>query len=132
MKTICIAGRVTKDAELRRTQAGDAVLGFSVAVDDFNGKEKRGLFFDCSLWGSRGSTLEKYIVKGTQISVSGEFSTRESESGKTYLTIRANDVALQGGKKQESGQSQQAQSYATASGGSAALDDAIPFAMEWR
>lgn len=131
MKTICIAGRVTRDAELRRTQNGDAVLGFSVAVDDFNGKEKRGLFFDCSLWGQRATSLEPHITKGTPVTVSGDLSTREYD-GKTYLTIRANDVTLQGGKKQDSGQSQQAPSYAAASGGSASLDDEIPFAMEWR
>jgi len=49
MKTITIAGRLGKTAELRRTQGGDPVLSFTVAVDDRSAKEKSTLWFDCSL-----------------------------------------------------------------------------------
>ena len=98
MKNITIAGRITRDAENR--QAGsDNVTGFSVAVDDRQGKEKSTLFFDCSLWGKRGEALSQYLVKGTSVTVSGDLSKREHD-GKTYLTVRANDVTLQGGKQQ--------------------------------
>jgi len=98
MKNITIAGRITRDAENR--QAGsDNVTGFSVAVDDRQGKEKSTLFFDCSLWGKRGEALSQYLVKGASVTVSGDLSKREHD-GKTYLTIRANDVTLQGGKSQ--------------------------------
>jgi single-strand DNA-binding protein len=97
MKNIVLAGRLTKDAELRRTQGGDPVLGFSVAVDDRSGKEKRTLFFSCSMWGTRGSALEPHLKKATSVTVSGDFSTREHD-GKTYLEVRVNDVTLQGGK----------------------------------
>ncbi len=38
MKQITIAGRLGKDAELRRTQGGDPVLSFPVAVDDGYGE----------------------------------------------------------------------------------------------
>jgi single-strand DNA-binding protein len=40
METLIIAGTVGKDAVLRRTGNNDAVLGFSVAVDQ--GKDKNG------------------------------------------------------------------------------------------
>lgn len=99
MKNITIAGRLTRDAENR--QAGsDNVTGFSVAVDDRQGREKSTLFFDCSIWGKRGESLSQYLLKGTSVTVSGDLSKREHE-GKTYLTIRVSDVTLQGGKSQD-------------------------------
>jgi single-strand DNA-binding protein len=100
MKTITIAGRLGKTAELRRTQGGDPVLSFTVAVDDRSAKEKSTLWFDCSLWGKRGESLGQYLTKGTAVTVSGDLGTREYE-GKTYLTVRVNDVTMQGGGKAE-------------------------------
>jgi single-strand DNA-binding protein len=100
MKTITIAGRLGKTAELRRTQGGDPVLSFTVAVDDRSAKEKSTLWFDCSLWGKRGESLGQYLTKGTAVTVSGDLGTREYE-GKTYLTVRVNDVTMQGGGKSE-------------------------------
>ena len=97
MKSITIAGRLTKDATTREA-GSDKVTGFSVAVDDRSGGEKKALFFDCSLWGKRGESLAQYLTKGSSVTVSGDFGTREYE-GKTYFTLRVNDVTLQGGKQ---------------------------------
>lgn len=99
MKAITIAGRLTKDATTREA-GSDKVTGFSVAVDDRSGKEKTTLFFDCSLWGKRGESLAQYLTKGSSVTVSGDFGTREYE-GKTYFTVRVNDVTLQGGKSSD-------------------------------
>ena len=97
MKAITVAGGITKDAEVRSTQGGDKVTGFSVAVSDGFGDAKRTLYFDCTLWGNRGEKLAPYLTKGSKVCVSGELSTRE-HNGKTYLTIRAEQVSLMGGK----------------------------------
>jgi single-strand DNA-binding protein len=96
MKNLTIAGRLTKDATTRDA-GSDKVTGFSVAVDDRNGKEKTTLFFDCSIWGKRGESLAQYLTKGTSVTASGDLGTREYE-GKTYLTLRVDQVTLQGGK----------------------------------
>ncbi len=126
MKAITIAGRLTKDADLRTTTGGDQVCGFSVAVDDRSGREKTTMFFDCSLWGKRGEALGQHLTKGTSVTVSGDLGKREHD-GKTYLTVRVNDVTLQGGKPQgDAGQSR------TGGGGSSPqqtydLSDDIPF-----
>jgi single-strand DNA-binding protein len=96
MKTITIAGRLTRDA-VTRDAGSDKVTGFAVAVDDRSQKEKSTLFFDCSLWGKRGDALAQYLTKGSSVTVSGDLGTREYE-GKTYLTVRVSDVTLQGGK----------------------------------
>lgn len=96
MKAITIAGNVGKDGTLRTTQNGDKVLGFSVAVEERTGHDKRTLWFDCSLWGKRAEALAQYLTKGTRVAVSGDLSTREHD-GRTYLTVRANEVTLLGG-----------------------------------
>lgn len=101
MKNLTIAGRLTKDATTRES-VSDKVTGFSVAVDDRNGKEKTTLFFDCSIWGKRGESLAQYLTKGTSITASGDLGTREYE-GKTYLTLRVDQVTLQGGKPASGG-----------------------------
>ena len=97
MKAIVIAGNIGKDAVTRTTQGGDKITGWSVAVEDGFGQNKRTLWFDCSWFGSRGEKVAQYLTKGSKVTVSGDFSTREHE-GKTYLQVRVNDVTLQGGK----------------------------------
>ena len=121
MKAITIAGRLTKDADLRTTTGGDQVCGFSVAVDDRSGREKTTMFFDCSLWGKRGEALGQHLTKGTSVTVSGDLGKREHD-GKTYLTVRVNDVTLQGGKPQgDAGQPR------TSREPDPSFDDSIPF-----
>jgi single-strand DNA-binding protein len=130
MKTISIAGRVGKNAETRRTQNGDPVTSFSVAVDDGYGERKSTMWFDCSLWGNRGNSLAQHLTKGTSLSLSGELGKREHE-GKTYLTIRVNELTLQGGNERKAEQpAQKQEGYGQASGGNPSpreLDDEIPF-----
>lgn len=144
MKNICIAGNIGKDAVVRSTQGGDKVTGWSVAVEERQGQEKRTVWFDCTLWGKRGEALAQYLTKGTKVAVAGELSTREHE-GKTYLTIRADAVTLLGGgesRTQQSGsydQSPPKQNSGSGAGGRPSgggratdFDDEIPFAPEWR
>jgi len=97
MKAITIAGNIGRDATTRQTQGGDAVTGFSVAVEERTGRDKRTVWFDVSIWGRRGEALAPYLTKGSRVAVSGDLSTREHE-GKTYLTVRAEQVTLMGGK----------------------------------
>lgn len=132
MKSITIAGNIGKNAETRTTQGGDSVTGWTVAVEERQGQEKRTIWFDCSLWGKRGTSLAQYLTKGGKVAVSGELSTREHE-GRTYLTIRAEQVTLLGGKP-DADPARQAGGGSRPPAGGADLDDGsdIPFAMEWR
>jgi len=130
MKQITVAGNVTRDAETRTTQGGDKVTSWTVAVDDRSSKEKTTIFFDCSLWGKRGESLASYLTKGGKVVVSGDLGKREHD-GKTYLTIRADQVTLMGGKPESGGSTYSAPQ----SGGGRPMDDdgdSIPFAPEWR
>lgn len=123
MKNITIAGNIGKDAVTRTTQGGDKVTGWTVAVEERQGQDKRTIWFDCTLWGKRGESLEQYLTKGGKVSVSGEFSTREHE-GKTYLTIKADQVTLMGGGKPDDGGTY---GKPPASGRGDDLNDDLPF-----
>jgi len=126
MKQITIAGNIGKDAVVRRTNAGDAVAGFSVAVPDGFGDSKRTLWFDCSLWGKRGETLAQYLTKGSRVTVAGDLSTREHD-GKTYLTIRVAEVTPQGGGERRDDAPRDRPREDAGSGRRDDLDDEIPF-----
>lgn len=95
MKSITIAGGIGKDATTR-TAGDQKVTGFSVGVSEGFGQNKRTVWFDCSLWGTRGEKLAEHLTKGTRVCVSGDLSTREHD-GKTYLTVRVAEVTLMGG-----------------------------------
>lgn len=138
MKSITIAGNIGKDAVTRTTPNGDKVTSWSVAVEERNGQDKRSIWFDCTLWGKRGESLAQYLTKGGKVAVSGELSTRDHE-GKTYLTIRVEQVTLQGGKPDGERQERSQQSSGYGAGGSANSgrsnmddEDSIPFAPEFR
>ncbi len=126
MKTITIAGNIGKDAVTRSTQNGDKVTSWSVAVEERQGQDKRTIWFDVSLWGKRGENLAQYLTKGSKVAVSGDLSTREHE-GKTYLTVRADQVTLLGGKPQSDSQEYRDEDYNQKARQTADLDDEIPF-----
>jgi len=95
MKVCTIIGRVTKDSQIQENERG-GFLKFSVAVDDGYGENKGTIFFDVDY---HRTGIAQYVTKGKQVGVSGELKTREY-NGKTYLSIRANDVKLIGGGQQ--------------------------------
>lgn len=128
MQFITIAGNVGKDAELRQTQNGDAVLGFSVAVN--NGKDKPATWYDVSVWGKRAQSLSGMIRKGDKITVMGRPTARAHE-GKAYLGVMANEITLQGssggsGASQPPRDDGYGSAYAGEPGGGIP-DDEIPF-----
>lgn len=125
MKNITIAGNVTKDGEVRRTQTGSSVLGFSIAVNGYANGAKTTDYFDVSLWGKRGEQAEQFAKKGAKMCVSGEFSTREY-NGKVYLQVNASDFTPMGG----SGGNDQGGGYSAPPSNPAPgrdLDDDLPF-----
>ena len=99
MLQLTIAGRLGRDAELRSTQTGKQVCGFSVAVDVRKGGEKVTQWVECSLWEKRGEALVQYLKKGTPVAVTGDLSVRQYD-GKNGpgIAVECNvrDVALLG------------------------------------
>jgi len=97
---ITIMGRLTRDPELRSTQAGVSVASFTVAVDrDFGGRdggEKQTDFIDCVAWRQTGEFVSKYFRKGSMIVVSGRLQSRKWQdregNNRTNWEVNADNV----------------------------------------
>ena len=93
--------------------SGTTVCNFSVAAKSGFGQSAQTIWVDCALWGKQAeSGLVQYLTKGQQVAVSGEVGTREHD-GKTYVTVRVNQISLVGGKlePQQGGQQAPQQGY---------------------
>jgi len=126
MKTITIAGNIGKDAEVRKAQDGTPVAGFTVAVEDRSQRDAQPYWFDVSIWGKRGESLAQYIRKGGKVVVTGDLLRRE-HNGNTYLSVRADNVTLMGGKQGSGPRDSYQEHDAPQQGHSSGLDDEIPF-----
>ena len=142
MNFITITGNLGKDAEKRSLQDGTSVLSFSVA--DSHGKDKPAIWWDASLFGKRADVLAQYLRKGQQVTVVGQVTEREytTKDGvtKKAFSVRVQDVALQGGKRDDDGggtsyapqhqpsaSPQTAQATRTSTAAFSDLDEEIPF-----
>ena len=80
---IVIIGRLTKDPEIRRTQAGTPVASFTLACErDFKAQDgsKETDFLDCVAWRSKAEFIGKYFTKGRAVCVSGRLQIRNWEA----------------------------------------------------
>lgn len=131
MNNITIAGQLGKDSELKQV-GQEQVLSFSVA--DSQGREKPTIWWNCQLWGKRATSLQQYLTKGQAVTVSGSVSQRaytdKNGQEKVSQDVRVNDVALQGGKRDEAPRAPQATTKPMKLAdekGFADMDDDIPF-----
>lgn len=144
-----LIGRIGKDPEIRRTQAGDPVVNFSVATserwtDKGSGEKKeRTEWTNIVIFGKLAGVAEKYLKKGMRVFVEGKLQTRkwQDKDGKdrysTEVILQGYDSKMIMLEKKEGGSSGQENSgqSATASGSrdySRDMDDEIPFSCEWR
>ena len=97
MNNIIIIGRLTKDPELRYTQAGKAVCSFTLAVDrPYSGDKKEADFINIVVWNKVGENCAQYLSKGRKVAVQGRLQIRSYEVDKgqrRYITeVVANSV----------------------------------------
>ena len=99
MNKLTIIGNLTKNPELRSTQDGTPVCGFTVAVNRPKGKDKDrdpgADFFNVSVWRGLGEVCAKYLEKGKKVAVTGRISLRTWEKDGKHgasLEVTAEDV----------------------------------------
>lgn len=93
---ISLMGRLVRDPELRRTQAGKAVASFRVACDrDYapQGGEREADFIDIVAWGNTGEFVSKYFSKGRMAVVSGRLQMRSWTDNNGQKRVSAEVVA---------------------------------------
>ena len=99
-------GAIGRDAEVRFSPAGLAILNITVANNIGFGEKQQTLWIRVALFGKRAEgSLKDYLKKGQQVFVSGELSTNEYDakdgSGKKFsLELNANIIDLVGGKRE--------------------------------
>jgi len=107
---VVLVGRLTRDAELKYTSAGQAVCKFSVAV---NRRRKNGdqwedeaNYFDVVLWGRQGESLNQYLVKGKAVGIDGELRQdrwQQDGQNRSKVEIVAGNIQLLGGTQSSNG-----------------------------
>lgn len=86
MADIKFTGNVGKDAELRWTQGGRAVLNFSVAdsksrkLDNGEWETLAEQWLNCAIWGDLAEFYAEKIKRGARVTVYGDFMARKYEA----------------------------------------------------
>lgn len=132
MNKIVIIGRLTRDPELKSTNAGTSVCNFSVAVDRTY-RDKEGNrptdFFDISVFGATAEFVAKYFKKGSSIAVSGAMESRKfvDKDGNNRIawSLHADEVNFCGSKSENNSGSQKPSIDEGYSGDPVESDDAL-------
>lgn len=100
INNVILAGRLTKEIDLRKTQSNLSVTQFTLAVDRKKRKdqEQETDFIQCVAWTYSADFLAKYAKKGDMVAVIGHIQTRsydDRDGKKVYVTeVVAEDVSL--------------------------------------
>jgi single-strand DNA-binding protein len=136
---VFIIGRLTRDVELKYTEAGMPVSKFSIACNE---KRKKGEewvdeanFFDIVLWGKTAESLCQYLIKGKQIAIDDKmkqerWQDRDTGNNRSRVVVTAETIQLLGGTSSgdvNTPQKQGAASPAPASPANDGFADDIPF-----
>lgn len=81
MNKVILLGRLTRDPELKTTQSGLPVAGFTLAVNRpvRAGQERKADFIDCVAWRTTAEFVSKYFSKGQQVAIEGQLQVRDWE-----------------------------------------------------
>jgi single-strand DNA-binding protein len=126
---VAIAGRITKQPEMRTTQSGKNVTSFTVAVErDYQpGGEKKVDFINCVIWGAGANFVSTYFNKGSMILVTGRMESRQWEDKhsqkRTDWEVIADHVYFGGDKRQENNDYQPPQAQNVSAADFVELDD---------
>lgn len=108
MNKVVLMGRLTKDPDMRSTQSGTGVCGFSLAVNRRFKQEGQpeADFINITAWGKTAEFASKYFTKGQQVGVIGRIQTRnydDKDGKKVYVTeVVAEEVYFADSKKEQS------------------------------
>ena len=89
-----IAGRLTKDVQLKSTQTGMSVATFSVATsrswkDKSGQKQEKSSFHNIVMWGKLAEICGQWLTKGQEVFIEGRIETRDytdKQGNKRYVT----------------------------------------------
>lgn len=103
MNWLLIEGHLGSDAEIRTTQSGKQVVGFSIGCSVGWGERKDTVWFRGSFWGDRAVKVAPYLTKGTHILATSEIEqeprvwTDKGGTARAGIDVTVRDVRLLGG-----------------------------------
>lgn len=96
---VVLAGRTTKDIEVKKSKSGLSVAQFTVAIDrPKQGDGPSADFINCVAWRQSADYLGQYAKKGTMVGVVGKIQTRNYDNAqgqRVYVTeVIADNVSI--------------------------------------
>jgi single-strand DNA-binding protein len=107
---VFLAGRLTRDPEVRYTPSGMAVADLGLAISErFKTKEgdweEKTVFVDVVVWGRQAETSGEFLYKGSPVLVEGrlQLDQWENQQGekRTKLRVRADRVQFLGSPRKD-------------------------------
>ena len=150
---VILTGNLTKDPDVRNLPSGQTVCTLRIAC---NGRRRTSEgqwedvanYFDITVWGQQGENCGRYLSKGRGVAIDGrlrfrEWTDKDSQQKRSAVDIIAETVQFLGGRDDAangngngfSSSVREAESdipidtgdFVSASAGSGAADDDIPF-----
>ena len=124
MNKVLLAGRLTRDPEMRALASGKHVTQFSVATTEYagNGKE-RPEYHNVVTWDRLAEVCGRYLGKGQQVAIEGRLQTRtwDDEKGLRHwkTEIVATSVEMLSGRKKKDYAAESSADLLEAAGGGA-------------
>ncbi|NCC51608.1 MAG: single-stranded DNA-binding protein [Spartobacteria bacterium] len=102
LNRVYLAGRLTRDPQVRYTPSGSAVADLGIAVDDsYRSKTgetvERTCFVDVTVWGRQAETSGEYLSKGSSVLIEGslEFDQWENQQGEKRNKVKVRAARVQ-------------------------------------
>lgn len=126
-----IAGRLTRDPNMKYTPGGTAVCEFGIASSRKRKGEEETLFIDVVLFGQQAETAGQHISKGQVVLVEGrlkqdQWEDKNSGQRRSKITIVGDSVQF-GPRPQEGGGQRQQQFRQHDPDSNSQWEDDIPF-----
>lgn len=131
LNTVSIGGNLCRDAELRATASGMAVLTFSVAVNESRKNQQTGEYedypnyVDCTMFGRRAESVSRYLSKGTYVALTGRLHQNRWQNkdgqNRSKLEVTVDNIHFESRAERDGGYAQQQESSADV------YDEDIPF-----
>lgn len=131
LNTVSIGGNLCRDAELRATASGMAVLTFSVAVNESRKNQQTGEYedypnyVDCTMFGRRAESVSRYLSKGTYVALTGRLHQNRWQNNdgqnRSKLEVTVDNIHFESRGERDGGYARQQEPSADV------YDEDIPF-----
>lgn len=109
---VVISGNLTRDPEVRTTASGMPIMSLGVAVNDRRKNNQTGEwedyanFIDCTMFGSRAQNIQRFLSKGTKVTIEGKLRWSQWEKDgqkRSKIEVIVDDIDFGGNRNGNGG-----------------------------